>query len=73
MHLVCPPTPIAARQRCGGACREELGDPWVAFFLMFTQQPLEIVVLGKDQVNRGAVRAGVLCRLTHAQPNERVQ
>lgn len=32
-HVVCPPTFIATRQRCGGACREELGGPWVAFFL----------------------------------------
>ncbi len=31
--MVCPPTFIATRQRCGGACREELGDLWVAFFL----------------------------------------
>jgi hypothetical protein len=32
-HVVCPPIFIATRQRCGGACREELGDLWVAFFL----------------------------------------
>lgn len=39
--MVCPPTFIATRQRCGGACREELGDLWVAFFL--TTQPLSEV------------------------------
>jgi hypothetical protein len=33
LHVVCPPFFIATRQRCGGACREELGDLWVAFFL----------------------------------------
>ncbi|CAI8724553.1 hypothetical protein EMIT0373P_20460 [Pseudomonas chlororaphis] len=27
LHVVCPPTFIATRQRCGGACREELGGP----------------------------------------------
>ncbi len=31
--MVCPPTFIATRQHCGGVCREELGGPWVAFFL----------------------------------------
>jgi hypothetical protein len=33
LHVVCPPFFIATRQRCGGACREELGGLWVAFFL----------------------------------------
>jgi len=33
LHVVCPSIFITTRQRCGGACREELGGPWVAFFL----------------------------------------
>lgn len=49
MHLVCPPIPIAARQRCGGACREELGDPWVAFFLSYF---FEIYLWRKDIIKR---------------------
>jgi hypothetical protein len=33
LHVVCPPFFIATRQHCGGVYREELGGPWVAFFL----------------------------------------
>ena len=36
--MVCPPTFVATRQHCGGVCREELGGPWVAFFLSLMQQ-----------------------------------
>lgn len=42
-HVVCPPIFIATRQRCGGACREKLGDPWVAFFLT-KQPPFEVLM-----------------------------
>jgi hypothetical protein len=47
LHVVCPSTLIATRHRCGGACREELGDLRVAFFL---SSFLCITLWGKDVV-----------------------
>ncbi len=47
--MVCPPTFIATRQRCGGACREELGDLLVAFFLSYV---LKIDLWWKDIIKR---------------------
>ena len=69
--MVCPPTFIATRQRCGGACREELGDPWVAFFLKLTQQQPETLEQGKDLADQDVAHMAVPCRLMHELQNGR--
>ena len=51
--MVCPPTFIAARQHCGGVCREELGGPWVAFFL----SSFGLILLRRENVIQRACSA----------------
>ena len=54
--MVCPQLFIATRQHCGGVWREELGDPWVAFFLSLMQQQPETREPETDQADPGAIR-----------------
>jgi hypothetical protein len=63
----------ATRHHCGGVCREELGDLWVAFFLSVTQQPHEMLELGIDQANPDVARGAILFRLMREQQNGHAQ